>query len=595
MNYPWQPADGHLLTHWAEEMDPASPWQEYPRPQMTRSRWMNLNGLWDYTLVPQNVERIERYYQQILVPFPLESSLSGVMQPLLPDQRLWYRRTFRVPSAWAGERILLHFGAVDWQAEVWVNGKRVGTHLGGYLPFHFDITTYLWQGENVLQVAVWDPTDLGLQECGKQSLHPDEMTHTAVSGIWQTVWLEPVPPTYIDSFTLTPDLSTNRLMLDVVLGGETRGTLLRAQAQIHGQEVASTEGMTWIPFALEIPDPHLWSPQDPFLYDLSLTLYKNGTQVDTVGSYFAMRQWDILPDRKGIPRLCLNRRPLFQLGLLDQGYWPDGLYTPPGQEAMISDLEFAKNLGFNLIRKHAKVESDRWYAACDRLGLIVWQDMPAGGKPVPETAISLTARLGLQLRGNRDYIRFGRSDEANRAQYRADLQEMIDRLRNHPCIAVWVPFQEGWGQFDAREIGEWIREYDPSRLVDHASGWFDKGGPSFLSRHSSGKKLEAFSDRNGRPWVLSEIGGFYFSVPGHTSRETSKPVSSQAERTESYRLLLEKELIPLIHQGLSAAIYSRLADVEGETNGLLTGDRRVVKVDADRVEPLHRTITQSLE
>lgn len=594
METKWQPVEGKLMTKWVKEVDPTCPWPEYPRPQMVRTSWQNLNGLWDYSIVDQEVERIERFYQQILVPFPVESALSGVGQSLRLDQHLWYRRKFTIPDEWKGQRVLLHFGAVDWQAEVWVNGKKAGSHIGGYMPFSFDITPYLWDGENVILMAVWDPSEAGLQECGKQTRTPNGIWYTAVSGIWQTVWLEPVPPTYIHSFKLTPDIDQGQLTLDVVLEGETKGTLIYAQAFADGQEVASAEGMTWIPFHLSIPDPHLWSPDDPYLYGLKLTLMKNGREVDEVTSYFAMRKFSIAKDAKGLPRTCLNNKSIFMLGPLDQGYWPDGLYTPPTEEAMLYDLEYTKKLGLNMVRKHVKVEPLRWYFACDKLGLIVWQDMPNGGKPVGEKTSALAMHLGLQRDDTSDYSKAGRAEEANRKQYRAELKEMIDHLYNCPCIGVWVPFNEGWGQFDAREVGNWVKEYDPSRLVDHASGWYDRSGPDFISKHAYVLKLKNHSDRSGRPYVISEFGGYSWMVPGHSWDESKKFgykfFDSSAALTEAYAVLLEKELLPLVQQGLCAAIYTETTDVEIEINGYLTYDRAVEKMDLARIRKIHERV-----
>jgi beta-galactosidase/beta-glucuronidase len=598
MQTTWQPVPSNLMTRWANDVNPECPWPEYPRPQMVRSTWQNLNGLWDYSIVDQKVDRIDRFYRQILVPFPVESALSGVKQPLRIDQRLWYRRKFTIPEEWAGQRILLHFGAVDWQAEVWINGRKAGSHVGGYLPFCFDITPYLWEGENVVIVAVWDPSEVGLQECGKQTSKPNGIWYTAVSGIWQTVWLEPVPNTHIKSFKATPDLDSGMLILDVVLDGETKGTLIYAQVYVEGNEIAAVEGMTWIPMQLPIPEPRPWSPDDPYLYDLKISLSKNGQMVDEVSSYFAMRKISIANDLSGQPRICLNDRPVFMLGPLDQGYWPDGLYTPPTEAAMVFDLEYTKKLGLNMVRKHVKVESLRWYAACDRLGLIVWQDMPNGGNPVNDTTSTLAMHFGLQRDDAHEYKKAGREEEANRKQYHEDLQGMIDHLYNCPCIAVWVPFNEGWGQFDAKEIGRWVKDYDPSRLVDHASGWFDRGGPDFISKHAYVLKLKNHADRSGRPYVISEFGGYSWMVPGHSWDESKKFgykfYNSGQELAQGYINLLEKELLPLVEKGLSAAIYTETTDVETEINGYLTYDREVEKMDAERIRKVHERVITSI-
>ncbi len=381
------------------------------------------------------------------------------------------------------------------------------------------------------------------------------------------------------------------------LAGETKGTLLEAEALLDGKVLASAQGMTWIPFEITLPDVHAWTPEDPFLYDLHLTLTKDGQKVDEVSSYFGMRKVSIAKDLAGKPRILINNQPVFMLGPLDQGYWPDGLYTPPTEEAMLYDLQITKQLGFNMVRKHVKVESQRWYAACDRLGLIVWQDMPNGGKPVGEKTSALAMHFGLQRDDSRGYQKAGREEEANRKQYREDLKEMIDHLYNHPCIAIWVPFNEGWGQFDSLEIGRWVKEYDPTRLVDHASGWFDKGGPDFISKHAYVLKLKNHSDRTGRPYAITEFGGYSWMVPGHSWDEHKKFgykfFDSQEALTTAYVNLLERELLPLISQGCCAAIYTETTDVEIEINGFLTYDREVEKMDFDQVREINQKLIQA--
>ncbi len=588
----WKPVPGHILTKWAAEIDPTCPLPEYPRPQMTRPHWVNLNGLWDYAIVPKEQKAVEKYDGQILVPFAVESALSGVKRPLLPSQRLWYRRTFTYPPAeWQASRVLLHFGAVDWETEVFVNGQKAGDHRGGYMPFTFDITDFLHDGENELVVVVWDPSDKGGQECGKQSLKPKAIWYTAVSGIWQTVWLERVPETSIDSLRLTPDIDESTLSVEVNLRGLADGVRVEACVFDEGSEIVKGMNPASGRLLLSIPNPKMWSPESPQLYDLKLRLVRDGQVLDEVGSYFAMRKFSLARDKQGHLRFHLNNQPLFLYGPLDQGYFPDGLYTAPTEAAMLYDIEYTRAIGCNFIRKHVKVEPARWYAACDRLGMIVWQDMPNGGKPVGDVTSVLAMLAGMNWDDTRWLGRFGRGDESNRDQFYAELEEMIRHLYNSPCIAAWVPFNEGWGQFEAAESVTRIHALDSTRLVDHASGWFDQRAGDFNSIHTYFRKLSAPKKDNTRALALSEFGGYSLKLLGHVWDENKKFgyrfYKTREALTDAYIALLENELAPLIPQGLAVAVYTQTTDVEIEINGYLTYDRAIEKMDAEKIKEAH--------
>lgn len=585
-----------MKTRW----EPATPipLPEYPRPQMTRPEWFNLNGEWEYVILPKNAPVPKSFDGKILVPYAVESVLSGVQKPLLPDQCLWYRRTISCPNTRDSSRVLLHFGAVDYECTVWVNEKYVGAHRGGYLPFTFDITDTLNDGENELLVSVWDPTDRGLQQRGKQVLQPKGIWYTAVSGIWQTVWLEVVPEISIERLKLTPDLDSRALTVEVKIRGATEGVWVEVDVLSGGEKVSSGGGQVDGPVRCELPNPRAWSPADPYLYDLSVRLVREGQILDEVGSYFAMRKFGLVRDAQGYLRFALNGEPLFLYGPLDQGYFPDGLYTPPSEEAMLFDIEFIRAIGCNLIRKHIKVEPLRWYYHCDRLGMIVWQDMPNGGLIDGEVVAILSLMAGFHRNDTRWLSRFGRADAENRAEYRAELQDMIDHLYNAACIAAWVPFNESWGQFHAKEIGTWVKGYDPTRLVDHASGWFDQGSGDFQSKHVYVKKLRR-PKPDGRAFVLSEFGGYSLKVDGHLWDAEKKFgyrfYDSPHTLSIAYRNLLKNELQSLIPQGLAAAIYTQTTDVEIEINGYLTYDRLVEKMDADSLSKAHAALFRFFE
>lgn len=597
----WKPAPSPLRTRYAAGVSPDAPHPEHPRPQLVRPDWINLNGLWDFAVTPRAAAPPERFEGRILVPFAIESSLSGVCRALRPDERLWYRRRFRIPEPLRGRRWLLHFGAVDFEAEVWLNGRRLGMHRGGFDPFCFEITGAAHtSGENELRVAVWDPTDRGDQERGKQSLRPKWVWYTAVSGIWQTVWLEAVPQTFLSALRLVSHLDRECLEIAAGIDGDAGGEVLEAVASDAGARVAAASAPAGGPLLLRIPAPRTWSPEQPHLYDLELRLTRDGRLLDRVESYFGMRSFSVERDAAGRPRLCLNGEPRFFYGPLDQGYWPDGLYTPPDDQAVRDELALCKRLGFDTLRKHAKVESARWYHHCDRLGLVVWQDVPSGGRLGWRLPLSLAAMWsGLRVRDDRGLWRFGRGRAASRDEFRRATQALIASLGNAACIGMWVPFNEGWGQFESRAVAEWVRGLDPTRPVDAASGWFDQGAGDVCSRHVYPGPGKSFSDLEPaalRAPVLSEFGGIGLRLPGHLwhpRREFAyRRVGSEAQLTERYLALL-RALEPLVAEGLSGAVYTQLTDVEIETNGLLTYDRERTKLDASRVAAAHARLREA--
>jgi len=568
----WRPAQGPLATKWAKDVSPDKVLPEYPRPQMVRKDWQNLNGLWQLAFAKKGEEAPigKDLGDQILVPFPVESALSGIMKH---SDRLWYRRTFSVPKDWAGKRLLLHFGAVDWEATVWVNGKKQGVHRGGYDPFTFDITDALKEkGDQELIVGVFDPTDKGMQPRGKQVLKPEGIYYTPTSGIWQTVWLEPVAKASIESLKIIPDADSGEVWLTAKVAGASDKATIRAFVPTAGKGLLTATGTPGKPVAIAIPSPKLWSSDAPFLYDLRVELLENDKPVDAVDSYFGMRKIALAKDDRGVLRIELNNKPIFQVGPLDQGFWPDGLYTAPTDAALKYDIEITKKLGFNMCRKHVKVEPARWYYWCDKLGLLVWQDMPSGDKSIGEKDPDLK-----------------RSPESAK-QYEEELKAMLDNLHNHPCIVQWVVFNEGWGQFDTERVTEWTKKYDPTRLVDCASGWADRQVGDVHDIHvypgPAAPKLEA-----KRAAVLGEFGGLGLGVDGHTwSKKTwsYRGTASQDDLTRKYEQLLRNVYKLKDEAGLCAAVYTQTTDVETEINGLLTYDRAIVKVDIDRVAAVNR-------
>ncbi|MFB6249074.1 MAG: sugar-binding domain-containing protein, partial [Salinibacter sp.] len=576
----WQPADARLMTRWADDVSPETVKDRpYPRPQMKRARWKTLNGLWDYALVPEGTAP-SSFGGEILVPFPVESALSGVKRAVKPSQEVVYRRTFTVPDGWEGERILLHFGAVDWRATVQVNGQRVGQHEGGYDPFTFDITDELTGGgEQTITVTVWDPTDRGPHPRGKQVLDPGGIWYTAVTGIWQTAWLEPVSPDgSIQDLSIKPDVSSEAVHLTVD-GRNADGLTIEAiVATEEGDVISDLSGPVGETLTLPVSDPNLWSPSNPYLYELDVRLVRNGTVVDKVDSYFGMRSVGVGKGPKGKTRLTLNGEPLFQFGPLDQGYWPDGLYTAPTDKALAYDLEMTKELGFNMTRKHVKVEPRRWYYMADSLGLLVWQDMPsalAGGENTPEVQRS----------------------EADRQQFEAELKELVDDFYNHPSIAMWIVFNEGWGQYDTRRITQMVEKRDTTRLVSNASGWTDRGAGDVRDIHAYPGPAAPPAEED-RAIVLGEYGGRGLPVTGHTWLSEDKlgvyanPAETPTELDSIYSAQLDQLRLLRAEPGLSAAVYTQITDVEIEVNGLMTYDRDVLKMNTTEVAEMNRRLYQ---
>jgi beta-galactosidase/beta-glucuronidase len=566
----WKPAEAPLVTKWAKEVSPRNAHREYPRPQMVRQSWKNLNGLWEYAIRLKDELRPMDFDGHILVPFPVESALSGVMKTVGEGNRLWYRRAFEVPSKWKQKRVLLHFGAVDWAATVWVNGVNVDTHRGGYDPFSYDITAMLRnKGPQEIVLSVWDPTDAGGQPRGKQVREPHKIWYTPTTGIWQTVWLEPVNSLHIESLKIVPDIDRGQVHVAAVCSQATAGLKVEASAKAKGLEEATATGKPGKGISIVIDDPKLWSPDSPFLYDLTVTLKdRKGRVLDSVDSYFGMRKVSIGPDKAGIVRILLNNEPLFQYGPLDQGFWPDGLYTAPTDEALRYDIEVIKQIGCNMMRKHVKIEPQRLYYWCDKLGLLVWQDMP-----------NAESESG-----------------TDKGQFSRELQRMIDTHRNHPSIIMWVPFNEGWGQHDTERLAGWIRAYDATRLVNNASGWEDKGAGDVHDKHKYPGPI-APKNEPGRAAVLGEFGGLGLPVKGHTWQDEKnwgyKGYKTQQELTDAYLDLLDK-LRPLIRDGLCAAVYTQTTDVETEVNGFMTYDRAMIKADTEKITAANKSLYQQM-
>jgi len=571
----WQPAKGPLMTRWARRISPKNAHRKYPRPQMVRKSWQNLNGLWDYAIVHKNHPRPDTFDGKILVPFPVESALSGVMKPVGQENHLWYRRTFRIPRTWKGRDVLLHFGAVDWETTVWINGTQVGTHRGGYDPFSFDITNALKEtSEQEIVISVWDPTNAGTQPRGKQVVKPGGIWYTAVTGIWQTAWLEPVPEAYIKWIKIVPDID-NKLVKVTAASSDPAGYSVEVEAKDWWFTKAKNKGNAGEEIVLTIKKPKLWSPDSPFLYDLKVTLKNSkGKKVDAVSSYFGMRKIEVRKDKKGINRLFLNNKPLFQFGPLDQGWWPDGLYTAPSDAALRYDIEVLKKLGCNMLRKHVKIEPARLYYWCDKLGLMVWQDMPSGDK---------------YIGGNDPDIE--RSPESAQ-QFEAELKAMITTFYNHPSIIMWVPYNEGWGQWDTPRIVEMIKKLDPTRLVNNASGWTDRKVGDVHDIHSyPGPAAPPVEE--SRAGVLGEFGGLGLPVKGHTWQDEKnwgyRSYETREELTDAYVALIDN-LRSLIGDGLSAAVYTQTTDVEIEINGWMTYDRAMIKMNTKKAAAANKRL-----
>ena len=582
------------------------PLPEYPRPALRRDSFESLNGLWQFAIT-KSAQLPRQWEGDILVPYSPETRASGVGRTLQPGEWLHYHRSF-APPAGSGGRVLLHFGAVDYACAVQVNGHLVGGHRGGYWPFTFDITEALNADHNRLWVAVQDPTGAGVQARGKQTLRPGGMFYPAQSGIWQTVWLERVPDNYIETLTVTPDYDARTVTVRARTakpgGAVNLWAVVRAGGVTIAEDWGSDEADRDGEVTLNIPEEHFfpWSPDTPFLYDLTVgTTQGEEEQFDTVHSYFALRKWSCEPDARGVLRFCLNGKPILLNGLLDQGYWPQGLYTPPSDAAVERELSEVKALGFNLLRKHAKIEPERWYYHCDRLGLVVWQDMVNGGSAYKLWFVTyLTNVLQPLLRrfpdGKACRRLLSRAKPASREEYAHELADTVQALRCHPCIACWVPFNEGWGQFDAAQAVETLRALDPDRLVDEASGWYDQGGGDVDSRHNYFYPLHL---RPGRRTVaLSEYGGIAWPMPGHEPPRRTYgygTAKSRAELTERYRKLQLETVLPQLRNGLSALVYTQISDVEDEVNGLFTYDRQAIKPDPAAVRAVNEALEAEFE
>ena len=581
----WKPAGDKIKTTWAEKIDVKNVLPEYPRPLLERTEWINLNGLWDYSILKAGMNEPAQFDGQILVPFPVESSLSGVQKKVGQENEVWYKRNFVVPANWKGKNILLHFGAVDWKAEVFLNDVKIGTHTGGYTPFTFDITPFITKaGDQKLVVKVWDGTDSGFQPRGKQTSTPEGIWYTSVTGIWQTVWMEPVSAKHINQIRTASNIDKNTINVNVQTEAATYADVVEVRVFDGTKQIASAKASSAETLEISVPEAKLWSPESPFLYTMKVNLISNGAVVDKADSYFAMRKISTKRDKNGIVRLELNNKARFQFGPLDQGWWPDGLYTAPTDEALKFDIQKTKDFGFNMIRKHVKVESARWYMHCDQLGIMVWQDMPSGDH-------SPQWQNHNYFNGNE--LKRSAESEAN---YRKEWKEIMDYLYSNPCIVTWVPFNEAWGQFKTPEIVEWTKAYDPSRLVNPASGGnFYQVGDMLDLHNYPGPDMYLYDAQ--RPTVLGEYGGIGLALEGHLWATDKNwgyvQFKNSKEVTDEY-VKYGEALLKFIKAGFSAGVYTQTTDVEGEINGLMTYDRKVIKIEEDRVREINQKICKSL-
>jgi beta-galactosidase/beta-glucuronidase len=580
---PWQPVGDQIKTFWAEHVNPANPLPEYPRPQMERKLWINLNGLWDYALTERGSSVPDAFDGKILVPYAIESSLSGVRKRVGENQELWYQRTFQIPSDWKRKNVALNFGAVDWKADVWVNDIKIGSHKGGYTPFSFNITPFLKEsGEQKIMVKVWDPTDKGFQPRGKQVNEPRGIWYTPVTGIWQTVWIEPVEQAYIAHLKTVPNIDRGNLTVLAATEGTNPSDIIEVNILAEGSVISSGKAAAGQEVLVSVPNAKLWSPESPYLYELEVLVHHNGKVTDKVNSYAGMRKISTKRDKNGIVRLQLNNRDYFQFGPLDQGWWPDGLYTAPTDEALLYDIKKSKDFGFNMIRKHVKVEPARWYYHCDREGILVWQDMPSGDQSPQWQSRNYFNGLELQ-----------RSSESEE-NFRREWKEIVDLTYSNPSVVVWVPFNEAWGQFKTKEIVEWTKNYDPSRLVNPASGGNHYNTGDMLDMHNYPDPVMGLYDSK-RTNVLGEYGGIGLVLEDHLWEKDRNwgyvQYKNTEEATKAYVELAEK-LKKLIPNGYSAAVYTQTTDVEVEVNGLMTYDRKVVKLVEEQIRKVNREICE---
>ena len=579
-----------LETKWKEQVDTKNPLPEYPRPNMVRDSFFSLNGEWEYCINRQ--EEVTEYDGTIIVPFSPETALSGVQKIVMPEDYLHYKKVFRLPEGFQKDRVLLHFGAVDQECNVYLNGQLLGQHIGGYLAFSFDITDVLVDGENVLTLCVRDMTEKAPHARGKQKLvrrgGMSSLFYTPQSGIWKTVWLESVANEYIESLKITPLYDEGAVKIQVKAKGEAEhiGITVFAEGEMIITLATDVFEEIVVPLGKFIP----WTPENPYLYDLEITYGE-----DKIKSYFGMRKFSTGKDKNGILRFYLNNKPFFFNGVLDQGYWPESLLTAPTEEALKYDIVKLKELGYNTIRKHIKIEPDRFYYFCDKLGMIVWQDMPNGGGNYNLLHVMYLTNVfswyGRKIKDNR-YGLFARKDENGRKQYYIDLKGMVEQLYNFPCIAVWVPFNEGWGQFDATKATELIRSLDDTRLVNEACGWFDQNGGDMYSIHNYIRKLKV-KPQADRVVALTEFGGYAFPIPGHMACEKEfgyKHYKTREELTANYRRLWEEEIYPNLEKGLSSTIYTQTSDIEEEINGIMTYDREEDKFVNGELKELHKKL-----
>jgi len=561
---PWKKADGPLVTRWTAGVNPGKLLPEYPRPQMVRKNWENLNGLWEYAIVGKRDAQPVSFQGQILVPFPLESALSGVKMELDTSKCLWYRKNLQVPKSWQKEKVLLHFGAIDWESAIIVNNKLLVTHKGGYDPFTVDITDAIDRNKTnqEILVKVTDPSEKLPVAHGKQVFKPSGIWYTSVTGIWQTVWLESVPKQYITGLKMTPEIDEGNLFLEVQTNDNLPNYAFEAKIFESGRQIATIAGISGQTIKIPVKNPKLWSPTSPFLYDIKVQLKKGNQIKDEVASYFGMREIEQAKDHNGVKRIMLNHEPIFQYGLLDQGYWPDGLYTAPTEEALRYDIELTKLLGFNMIRKHVKVEPDRWYYLCDKMGVLVWQDMPNVDTETPRND-------------------FQKHTKASSEQFEKELKLMIDNKYNHPCILTWILFNEGMGQYDTKRLAKWINDYDTTRTVNATSGWNDKAAGDIHDAHIYPGPGSP-EPENERVAVLGEFGGLGMAVSKHLWQERDNwgyaNFKNASDLTQAYKNLLVNLRSLVEYPGLSAAIYTQTTDIEQEINGLITYDRDSVKI-----------------
>ena len=585
MHAQWAPAGEKLKTQWAEQINPQNTLQEYPRPLIERGLWNNLNGLWDYAITPRGAAEPLNFDGKILVPFAIESSLSGVMKEVGDKNELWYKREFTTPSNWKGKNIVLNFGAVDWKADVFVNDIMVGTHKGGYTPFSFDITPFLTgKTTHKLVVRVWDPTNAGFQPRGKQVNNPESIWYTPVTGIWQTVWLEPVSANHIMAIKSIPCIESSSLNITVSTSNCNMSDIIEVKVLDKGQVVAMAKGLSGKELRLSVNSPTLWDTNNPYLYDMKVTITSSGKVIDEVKSYTAFRKISAKRDANGIMRMQLNNKDLFQFGPLDQGWWPDGLYTAPTDEALLYDIKKTKDFGFNMIRKHVKVEPARWYYHCDKEGILVWQDMPSGD-------------MGNQwamheYNGGTDKKRTQESID----NYYQEWKEIMDLCMSNPSVVVWVPFNEAWGQFDTEKVAEWTKTYDPSRLVNPASGGNHRPCGDILDLHNyPGPRMFLFDPE--RINVLGEYGGIGLALENHLWWDKRNwgyvQFKNEDEVTAEY-VKYAKELQDMIKRGFSAAVYTQTTDVEGEVNGLMTYDRKKIKITEQAVRKANQDVIKEL-